>query len=951
MQEKPLPEAFNQLSNLFDVSFAVASDLINHDLIVNIQGIHSLDSALAKLLENTALTYEISPIGVLILASSPLKKAAEQPVIDYIVVTGIRQSLVRSRDIKHKTLQISDAIVAQDMANYPDINLAESLQRVPGVTITREAGEGRQLSIRGTLPDFTQVTLNGMPVLANNDSPMDSRQQKQRDRSFDFNIFSSELFHQAQVFKAYSAEQLSGGLAGTVALKTAKPFDRAGFNLVLSPQIGSNQYTDKLAHRITGLISNTWGDWGALLSVSYGNRYAEERGANTFRWRQIVLENEPLTPLPEHIQTSWLNGEIHVARGNRYSIWQSDQSRLGLGTVVQYEGDKSSFTVDILNAILDSDRTEYHLYPRGEQSTPIINGKTKVTDAQVNAQNELVYSAYKDARVATESRVQKTQTDYNQIVFNGQFRLTEKLKLHLITGLEESNFDIPLSNKIYTQGVSNVSIDYRPDRFFANIQYGSDLLAAELWKMREIDLEEYTAHTHYQHSNMEISYQFTSTLSGLTGLAYTRFENNSLSLFQDNLLLDEWKAFASGTPEGEQNAYGITSLDNTLPSHLAQPLVNHPNADWLTLQTNEAMTFWGIDPFIMTNNDQDISRLHSQMTETTTSAYALLNWVKTPFEIMLGLRAQQEYVSARHLLLDENLVSKQDNISWLPSVNLSWELEPDWFVRASISRNTARPALIDITSPLQYNEQTKTVQGFNNSLTPYLSNNLDVSLEGYLNDNVMFSLSAFYKHISDVVAPQSEKLLFGDTGLPNIWPETDLNENTSITLVTKSNHESAKLSGLETMLRYEWAHLVEPWKHMGVIAHYTFTNGSMNYYNSITGEKLFEKAFPYLSRQTASLTLYYEKQNVSTRLSASYRDKYLHQVNTNTLSDEDENGFHATMYIDASFSWALNKQWVIKLDAQNLSNEREEQYSDSSNRPYNSSTSGRTYYLGLTYRH
>ncbi|MCF3971911.1 TonB-dependent receptor plug domain-containing protein, partial [Pseudomonas aeruginosa] len=87
---------------------------------------------------------------------------------------------------------VTDVIVAEDMAKFPDLNLAESLQRLPGVAINREGGEGRRVSLRGLGPDFTRVQLNGMEVLGNVDSPMDSRGQTSRDRAFDFNIFASD---------------------------------------------------------------------------------------------------------------------------------------------------------------------------------------------------------------------------------------------------------------------------------------------------------------------------------------------------------------------------------------------------------------------------------------------------------------------------------------------------------------------------------------------------------------------------------------------------------------------------------------------------------------------------------------------------------------------------------------------------------------------------------------
>lgn len=948
IKQQPLAEAIKQFSIVFNTPFVINSELGETEFLVDIQGEYSLNTALDYIFKQSQISYKILNFGVMIL---PRKEGTKNTAIDEIVVTGLRGALQRSRDIKRATVEISDVIAAEDMGNYPDINLAESLQRIPGVTITREAGEGRQLSLRGTLPDFTQVTLNGMPVLANNDSPMDSREQKQRDRSFDFNVFSSELFNQVQVFKAYSAEYLSGGLAGTVGLQTAKPFDQPGFNLILSPQVGENEYSNRFANRFTGLVSNTWGDWGALLSASYGKRYAEERGANTFRWRKIIPQNISLEPLSTELQNKWLTGQLYVPKGNRYSIWRSEQNRLGLGVALQYDAEHTSITLDVLHAVLDSQRNEYHLYPRGQQSTPIIDDVTQIVAGEINEANELIYSAYKDARVATESRTQLTKTDYNQVVFNSKFSLNKRLEIAFIAGIEDSNFDIPLSNKIYTKGQSDVSIDYREDRFFADIQYGSDLLALNTWQMQEIDLEEYAANSNYKHAGASFDYQHSTHLSSNAGYQLTHFNNKSVSLFQDDLLMDEWAAYASGIPQGEIDENGIVSTINTLPTNFTQPLYQHPNVDWLTLQTNAAMQYFGIDPFDLAKNDKNITQFQSQTTEIKKSVYYLMSWEKANLHVKAGMRFQQETVQVKHDLITSVLMSEQKHNNWLPSINVSWEFKKNWLLRTSFSRNTAKPALTDLSNTLEFNEETNTVLGFNDSLAPYRSTNIDLALESYISGNVLFSLSAFYKSISDFVATQVDVIPFGETGLPNLWSTTGLNDDTTINLITKDNHESAELSGIETMLRYEWSHLPSPWQNMGAIGHYTLTDGSMTYYNDLTGEKLFNKPFPYLSKQTASVTFYYETDTVSTRISASYRDKYIHKISSQTLEEENETGFHSTIYVDANLTYQLNQHWQFKLQAQNLTNEREEQYSDSANRAYNSVTSGRSYYLGLTYQY
>ncbi len=147
-----------------------------------------------------------------------------------------------------------DAIVAEDIGKFPDLNLAESLQRIPGVVITREAGEGRNISVRGLGPDFTRVRINGMEALTTVGAG-DQSGGTNRGRGFDFNVFASDLFSQLVVRKTASADVEEGSLGATVDLRTARPFDYDGFTFAASGQAGYNQMAEKADPRLAALVS------------------------------------------------------------------------------------------------------------------------------------------------------------------------------------------------------------------------------------------------------------------------------------------------------------------------------------------------------------------------------------------------------------------------------------------------------------------------------------------------------------------------------------------------------------------------------------------------------------------------------------------------------------------------------------------------------------------------
>ena len=152
-----------------------------------------------------------------------------------IIVTGFRASLESALLAKRADSGIVDVIKAEDIAKFPDTNLAESLQRVPGVVIDRDAGEGRSITVRGLGGDFTRVRINGIEALATTGGT-DSSGGANRSRGFDFNVFASELFRSITVRKSSSANVEEGSLGATVDLQTSRPFDFKKFTISASVQ-------------------------------------------------------------------------------------------------------------------------------------------------------------------------------------------------------------------------------------------------------------------------------------------------------------------------------------------------------------------------------------------------------------------------------------------------------------------------------------------------------------------------------------------------------------------------------------------------------------------------------------------------------------------------------------------------------------------------------------------
>lgn len=913
---QPLEQSLYQISEHYDRSLVIRQAALSEGrLAPSLRGRYTLDKALQLLLTGTTAQFDIRPAGIVISAQP--REELYGP--EQVTVTGVRESLTLSRNVKRDRLVIAEAVVAEDLARYPDLNLAESLQRVPGMTITREAGEGRQISLRGGLPDFTLVTLNGMPVLANSDSPMDSREQQQRDRSFDFNIFTSEFFQRIDIDKGYSADQTAGGLTGTVALQTARPFDHAGFHLSITPQVGMNSHTETPTTRLSGLVSNSGEHWGALMALSYSERHAEEQGANTFRWRNLAVSPAVVSGLDVTLSEPLEAGEVFVPRGNRYSVWQSDQRRATLGLALQYQSDTHDMTLDGIFGRFDLDRREDHIYSRGDQLTPLTD-HTRMTDAVINHQKELIYASYEGARIATESRVQDVATDYQQWVWQYRSSWNSGLDTRLLLGTERSGFAIPFSHKVYAETETALTVDYREDRYYPQVHYGADLGDPQLWRMSEIDLQSYRADSRFDHAEAALS-TFVEPLSVEleTGLELNRFSNQESRREQDDVLADVW----ASDPVASQLVPSLTEV-----------VSEHQRLDWLGFRVNRALTYYGVSP-TLSRDDPAVSSVENGIEETTTAWFAQARWQGDSLDMSAGVRFQdyQAELDGDHDTPGSS--SRTDDQFWLPAFNARWRGGDGWVARLGLSRNMACARMEELTPQLNVRNDG-TVSGLNRALDPYLSRNIDLSFERYWAERSLASIGVFHKNIERVPAPTALSAGERPDGIEQG--------------VGYRNREDMTLKGVELALQTDIAQL--PWTEgvMGMTGHYTSLDGAMTYYNEHTAEALFRKRPPYLSRHSGSLTLYAEAERWSARLAATYRGRYRARVDSDTLADENETGFLSSWYLDAIASYRLNDQLELKLEMFNLGNEREVQYSDTAKRAYNTARSGRTLLFGVIFR-
>eukprot|EP01093_Parvamoeba_rugata_P000331 TRINITY_DN10321_c0_g2_i1.p1 TRINITY_DN10321_c0_g2~~TRINITY_DN10321_c0_g2_i1.p1 ORF type:complete len:221 (-),score=27.49 TRINITY_DN10321_c0_g2_i1:3-665(-) len=166
--------------------------------------------------------------------------------VEVISVTGIKGSLIRAIDTKREARGVVDSISAEDIGKFPDQNVAESLQRIPGVSIDRSGGEGQRITVRGFGPEFNTVLVNGRTMATEN-----------QERDFSFDTLASELISGTEVYKTYSASMTEGGIGATVNVTTARPFDINGTKVVVSAKALHEELSGETTPQISGLVTRT----------------------------------------------------------------------------------------------------------------------------------------------------------------------------------------------------------------------------------------------------------------------------------------------------------------------------------------------------------------------------------------------------------------------------------------------------------------------------------------------------------------------------------------------------------------------------------------------------------------------------------------------------------------------------------------------------------------------
>ena len=264
-------------------------------------------------------------------ANAQAQEVEEAEELEEIVITGIRKSLLDSLEVKRTSVNIVDAISAEDIGKFPDINVAESLQRIPGVTIERTQGEGQSVSIRGLGRDFVVSTLNGRSLVSGRGGSVGVRGfgGSITQRNFNFDVIPSELISAAEVYKTPIASNIEGGIGGVVDLKTAKPL-AIGDKIVTSARGLYDTLSEEPGYKVDAFVSKELVEdkLGILIGFVRDERDILEKRYLNFNFQEVTLDADanPATP------------DILVRRPRRTvnAVVEEERTRTAIQGALQY---------------------------------------------------------------------------------------------------------------------------------------------------------------------------------------------------------------------------------------------------------------------------------------------------------------------------------------------------------------------------------------------------------------------------------------------------------------------------------------------------------------------------------------------------------------------------------------------------------------------------------------
>ena len=927
----------------------------------------------------SAFTAALSSAAHAQSAGSAQANAANSADGPEVVITGIRASQRQSIDIRRTAINAVDAVASEDLGKMPDQNVAESLQRVPGITIDRNRGVGNGVTVRGLGPQFNTVTVNGRVIATDGAG-----------REFNFDILPSELIAGAEVFKSPQANLNGASIGATIHIHTLRPLEqKSGFRGGGSARVNYDQLSGKKTP--SGAAYLTWKDesgrFGASLVVSYDDK--NERADNFF----VGASSSPRSfddgyygsatnnagalcvgsvsggACAPRIDTSKVTLFRNVDMYHNFvnQVEFSRRKRLGVDGSLQFKPtDELTLTVD---GLVSHDNEHYHgsgLVPDfsgGTLVNQVVQGGTTTTETVAGVQRQVhvggtaVSESFTDGTVdeIVENRPAKSTT--NLFGFNAKW---SHGPFNLALDLDTSHAKFRDAGGLFTT-VRLKHMDYTYDR-----NTGSPLASFTLsnpgYANAATDINHRLAHyinaegqnfdDKIKEGRLDGSWDDGGAVSAFAGVGYS----------------ERTKA-TTGFTEPNQCAY--CGSDVVLPSNLFTPTnfnffggkAGGNTADWVDYDADALFqAMLGLNssanPALHSGSLMPIAvdpAASSSVKEKVALGYVMVQFkgevADMPLAINAGVRfedtnfssngAGQTVLSAQPNGTGQNVIvlSGLTPLNFhghytdiLPSLNARLNLSDTLILRGAASRVISRPTLTDL-SPAQSitsNPGNERITRGNPNLLPFRASQAEAGLEWYYDRDSLLSATLFYKSIDSFITR-------GVT--------TQKVDQVTFIIDQPVNGKGATVKGLELSYRTLFKGLWAPLDGFGTQLSYTYTSSNANYSNAAKNGASY--SLQGLSKNSYTAVGFYEKGPLQLRVSYTWRDHYLFAPQTQTGIPEFVDNYDQ---LDAGVQLSLIKNIILTADATNLTNSNEFHYANTIANTQEYRRVGRRYSAGVRVR-
>ncbi|WP_445366074.1 TonB-dependent receptor [Microbulbifer sp. ANSA001] len=906
----------------------------------------------AELLRTSASALVLFSVVGMAQAQNTEQAKEESLVLEEVEVMGIRQSMEKNLDVKRFSNAVVDSITAEDIGKFPDKNVADALQRVPGVSIVRSGGEGARVSIRGTAPELTFTQLNGNYIATPGDEPS---------RSLDYSLLPATMIARTDVYKSPEAKLDEGGIGGTVILHTRKPLDLDAGEGMLSVETTYADVTEKYEPQYTGFYSwkNDQETFGVLVGYSKQDRQNRVISTTTENWGWQGDE-KPHDGVEARGAMVDIDGneyrDFYAPRAVVGSVFEEERTREGIQLSAQWRPvEQLELGVNYFRFEQGGNSENYRIvFPEWNYGNAIAPGSLKFDEdgdtllgigmldrGQAELQSPQVAGDYTRAEYVSDT------LDFNAIYQGDGYSVRMVVGSTSAEGGPSEKLFASVNSRYGT--VTDWSWDLSSGT--AEIDTSADLGDPNTYPLYDWFSSHWTSseddENYYQLDvSIDMDYGWLTSLD--VGLKYRDHEINrritKQSWDDDNLPCptinwggvegacypwwpdDSFHTDPNGVPD-TIDILSSGSLDNIIGG------VKVPNFAYLEFEKLKEFLYetYG-DPTVIVERDQDY-----RIGEEVIAAYVQQNFTSATLRGNFGVRAVKTKQYARTydnidgVLQDEPNIRDSSNTDFLPSANIAWDINDDLVMRAALARVVARVNYDDLggSESIHAPLPGATVRdGFagNSELEPYKADQFDLGLEWYFDDASAMGVTLFRKDIASFVINGSSLVtreIDGDT-----W-----NVNMSMPV----NGTDATAQGAELFVQYAFDN------GFGVLANYTYTDTELANLDLESGETI-KTEIAGTSKDQYNLSVYYENDLFSVRASYNYRSAYAdgYSNGVNTFTDEYDQ-------LDVNASYSLMENLTLTASIINLTEEKVDRYWGEENRVLGSSYSGRRAYMGLTY--